>query len=122
MRTILLNRNRGYDLIMDPEKSRLSARERLARDAQAEATLLRNILHFSLWTLAALIPTTILLLVDMFLVWRIIMVILCVLCWAFALGGMFRLAGLLDAGRRPVSLNPFHASKHEQDNKDNRHT
>lgn len=105
---------------MTPEESRLSDRERLAKDAQREATLLRNILHFSLWTLAALIPTTILLLVDMSLVWRVIMVVLCVVCWGFALGGMFRLTGLLDAGRRPVSLNPFHAGK--EDDKDNKRT
>jgi hypothetical protein len=98
---------------MEPEESRLSDRERLAKDAQKEATLLRNILHFSLWTLAALIPTTILLLVDMPLVWRVIMVVLCIVCWAFAIGGMFRLTGLLDAGSRPVSLNPFHAGKQE---------
>lgn len=98
---------------MEPEESRRLARERLARDAQKEATLLRNILHFSLWTLAALIPTTILLLVDLPLVWRIVMAVICVVCWAFALGGMFRLTGLLDSGSRPVSLNPFHAGKRE---------
>jgi hypothetical protein len=105
---------------MKPDESRLSDRERLARDAQKEAALLRNILQFSLWTLAALIPTTIVLLVDMSLVWRVSMVVLCIVCWAFALGGMFRLTGLLDAGSRPVSLNPFHAGK--QDNKDNKRT
>jgi hypothetical protein len=101
---------------MKPEESGLSARERLAKDAQKEAILLRNILHFSLWTLAALIPTTILLLVDMSLVWRVTMVVVCVVCWGFALGGMFRLTGLLDAGRRPVSLNPFHAGKQDDKN------
>ncbi|MBV9998301.1 MAG: hypothetical protein JO015_04215 [Verrucomicrobia bacterium] len=105
---------------MEPDESRLSARERLAKDAQREATLLRNILHFSFWTLAALIPTTVLLLVDMPLVARIIMAALCIVCWAFALGGMFRLTGLLDAGSRPVSLNPFHAGK--QGTKDNTRT
>jgi hypothetical protein len=103
---------------MEPEESRLSDRERLAKDAQKEAALLRNILHFSLWTLAALIPTTILLLVDMSLVWRVILAVVCVVCWGFALGGMFRLTGLLDAGRRPISLNPFHAGK--EDNEDNK--
>jgi len=100
---------------MDPEEIRRSARERLARDAQKEAILLRNILHLSLWTLAALIPTTILLLVDMPLAWRAAMAVLCVVFWAFALAGMFRLTGLLDAGRRPVSLNPFHAGKRDTD-------
>jgi hypothetical protein len=103
---------------MESEESRLSARERLAKDAQKEAALLRNVLHFSLWTLAALIPTTILLLVEMSLAWRIPMAVLCIVCWTFAIGGMFRLTGLLDAGSRPVSLNPFHAGK--GDDKDNK--
>ena len=102
---------------MEPEESRLSDRERLARDAQKDATLLRNVLHFSLWTLVALIPTMILLLVDMPLVWRVIIVVLCIVCWGFVIGGIFRLTGLLDAGSRPISLNPFHAGK--QDNPDN---
>ena len=102
---------------MEPEESRLSDRERLARDAQNDTTLLRNVLHFSLWTLVALIPTMILLLVDMPLVWRVIIVVLCILCWGFVIGGIFRLTGLLDAGSRPISLNPFHAGK--QDNPDN---
>ena len=102
---------------MEPEESRLSDRERLARDAQKDATLLRNVLHFSLWTLVALIPTMILLLVDMPLVWRVITVVLCIVCWGFVIGGIFRLTGLLDAGSRPISLNPFHAGK--QDNPDN---
>ena len=102
---------------MEPEEARLSDRERLARDAQKDTTLLRNVLHFSLWTLVALIPTMILLLVDMPLVWRVIIVVLCIVCWGFVIGGIFRLTGLLDAGSRPISLNPFHAGK--QDNPDN---
>ena len=102
---------------MEPEGSRLSDRERLARDAQRDTTLLRNVLHVSLWTLVALIPTMILLLVDMPLVWRVIMIVLCIVCWGFVIGGIFRLTGLLDEGGRPISLNPFHAGK--QDNQDN---
>jgi hypothetical protein len=102
---------------MEPEESRLSDRERLARDAQNDTTLPRNVIHFSLWTLVALIPTMILLLVDMPLVWRVIMIVLCIVCWGFVIGGIFRLTGLLDEGRRPISLNPFHAGK--QDNPDN---
>jgi hypothetical protein len=104
---------------MEPEKPQpeLSARERLARDAQKDAALLRNVLHFSLWTLVALIPTMILLLVDMPLVWRVIIIVLCIACWGFVIGGIFRLTGLLDAGSRPISLNPFHAG--QQDNPDN---
>jgi hypothetical protein len=96
---------------MEPEESCLSERERLARDAPNDTTLLRNVLHFSLWTLAALIPTTILLLVAMPLAWRVIMVVLCIVRWAVAIGGMFRLTGLLDEGSRPISLNPFHGAK-----------
>jgi hypothetical protein len=102
---------------MEPEESRLAERERLARDAQKDATLLRNVLHFSLWTLVALIPTMILLLVDMPLVWRVIMIVLCIACWGFVIGGIFRLTGLLDEGRRSISFNPFHAGK--EDNPDN---
>ena len=95
---------------MEPEKSnpRLSTEERLAKDVQKEAALLRNILWFTLWTLVALIPTMILLLVEMPLVWRVIIGILCALFWLLTLRGMFRLTGLLDAGARPVSLNPLH--------------
>jgi hypothetical protein len=106
--------------LMEPEKSRpqVSADERLAKDLQKEAALLRNILHFSLWTLAALIPTTILLLVDMPLSWRVVTVVLCAVFWVPALGGMFRLTGLLDAGNRPVSLNPFHAGKQQKQDKE----
>src|SRR5205085_5713830 len=102
---------------MEPKESRrqLSADEQLARDVRKEATLMRNIVYFSLWTLAALIPTMILLLVDMPLLWRTITIVLCVAFWVLALGGMFRLTGLLDAGNRPVSLNPFHAGKTDQD-------
>ena len=102
---------------MEPEESRLSERERLARDAQNDTTLLRNVLHFSLWTLVALIPTMILLLVDMPLAWRVILIVLCIVCWGFVIGGIFRLTGLPDEGRSPISLNPFHAGK--QDNQDN---
>jgi hypothetical protein len=76
---------------MEYEESRLSERERLARDAQNDTTLLRNVLHFSLWTLAALIPTINLLLVDLPLVWRVIMIVLCIVCWAFSIGDMFSL-------------------------------
>lgn len=101
---------------MEPEESRLSERERLARDEQKDNALLRNVLHFSLWTLAALIPTMILLLVGMPLVWRVIVIVLCIVCWGFVIGGIFRLTGLLDEGRRPISLNPFHAGR--QDNQD----
>jgi hypothetical protein len=98
---------------MEPEKPKpqLSAQERLARDAQREATLLRNILWFTLWTLVALIPTMLLLLVEMSTPWRVITGILCALFWLLTLRGMFRLTGLLDAGSRPISLNPFHAGK-----------
>jgi hypothetical protein len=104
---------------MEPEKSKppLSAGERLAKDVRQEADLLRNLLHFSLWTLVALIPTMLLLLVDMPLVWRVITVVLCTGCWVMAIGGMFRMTGLLDAGRRSVSLNPFHAGKEETKDK-----
>ncbi|MBV8900430.1 MAG: hypothetical protein JOY92_10015 [Verrucomicrobia bacterium] len=98
---------------MEPEKPepQLSAQERLARDAQREAALLRNILWFTLWTLVALIPTMLLLLVEMSTLWRVITGILCALFWLLTLRGMFRLTGLLDAGSRPISLNPFHAGK-----------
>ena len=98
---------------MEPEnpKSQFSAQDRLARDAQREATLLRNILWFTLWTLVALIPTMILLLVEMPVFWRVVTGILCALFWLLTLRGMFRLTGLLDAGKRPVSLNPFHAGQ-----------
>ena len=98
---------------MQPESSNadLSARERLARDAQKEAMLLRNILWFTFWTLLALIPTMLLLLVEMSTLWRVITGILCALFWLLTLRGMFRLTGLLDAGSRPISLNPFHAGK-----------
>jgi hypothetical protein len=64
----------------------------------------------------ALSPTMLLLLVDMTLVWRVITGVLCAVFWLLALAGMFRLTGLLDAGDRPVSLNPFHAGK--EDNTD----
>jgi hypothetical protein len=98
---------------MEPEKPKpeLSAQERLARDVQKEAALLRNMLWFSLWTLVALIPTMLLLLVEMPLVGRVITGILCALFWLLVLRGVFRLTGLLDAGNRPISLNPFHAGK-----------
>jgi hypothetical protein len=43
--------------------------------------------------------------------WRVITGILCALFWLLTLRGMFRLTGLLDAGSRPISLNPFHAGK-----------
>jgi len=103
---------------VEPEKPKppFSADERLAKDVRQEAALLRNILHFSLWTLVALIPTMLLLLVDMPLISRVITGILCAVFWALAIGGMFRMTGLLDAGRRPISLNPFHAGK--EGNKD----
>ena len=102
---------------MEPEntKSQLSAQERLARDAQREAILLRNVLGLTLWTLVALIPTLLLLFMEMSTVWRAITGVLCALFWLLALRGMFRLAGLLDAGKRPVSLNPFHAGKDADD-------
>ena len=98
---------------MEPEKPKpqLSAQERLARDAQREATLLRNILWFTLWTLVALIPTMLLLLVEMSTLGRVVTAIPCALLWLLTLRGMFRLTGLLDAGSRPISLNPFHAGK-----------
>ena len=98
---------------MEPErpKPELSAQERLARDAQKEAAMMRNILWFTFWTLLALIPTMILLLVEMPLVWRVVTGVLCAVFWLLTLRGMFRLTGLLDAGSRPVSLNPFHAGK-----------
>src|SRR4051794_40408001 len=104
---------------MEPEtpKPELSAQERLARDAQKEAALLRNILWFTLWTLVALIPTMILLLVEMPLFWRVVTGVLCALFWLLTLRGMFRLTGLLDSGNRPVSLNPFHAGKAENRDK-----
>src|SRR5689334_5166710 len=105
---------------MEPEESRLSDRERLARDAQKDVTLLRNVLHFSLWTLVALIPTMALLLVDMPLVWRVIVVVLCTVCWGLVVGGIFRLTGLLDAGRNPISLNPLHAGKQDDQDKNRR--
>ncbi|MBV9491854.1 MAG: hypothetical protein JO069_19335 [Verrucomicrobia bacterium] len=92
-------------------KPQLSAQQRLARDARKEAILLRNILWFTFWTLLALIPTMILLLVEMPLAWRVVTGVLCTLFWLLTLRGMFRLAGLLDAGSRPISLNPFHAGK-----------
>lgn len=102
---------------MEPEetKPRLSDQERLARDAQREAMLLRNVLWLTLWTLVALIPTLLLLFMEMSTVWRAITGILCALFWLLALRGMFRLAGLLDEGKRPVSLNPFHAGKDADD-------
>lgn len=102
---------------MEPEntKPQLSAQERLARDAQREAILLRNVLGLTLWTLIALIPTLLLIFMEMSVVWRTITGILCALFWLLALWGMFRLAGLLDAGKRPISLNPFHAGKDADD-------
>lgn len=102
---------------MEPEtpKAQLSAREQLARDAQRETVLLRNVLWLTLWTLVALIPTLLLVFVEMPGVWRVITGILCALFWLLALRGMFRLAGLLDAGKRPISLNPFHAGKDADD-------
>lgn len=97
---------------MEPEKPPpFSADEQLAKDVRQEAALLRNILHFSLWTLAALIPTMLLVLVGMPLISRVITGILCAVFWALAIGGMFRMMGLLDAGKRQISLNPFHAGK-----------
>ena len=103
---------------MEPEKSKppLSADERLAKDVQQEAALMRNILWFTLWTLLALIPSMILLLVEMPLFWRMVTGILCALFWLLTLRGMFRLTGLLDSGSRPVSLNPFHAGKQANKN------
>jgi hypothetical protein len=102
---------------MEPEtpKPQFSARERLARDAKREAILLRNVLWLTLWTLFALIPSMLLLFLEMSLVWRAITGILCALFWLLALRGMFRLAGLLDAGKRPISLNPFHAGEDADD-------
>ena len=102
---------------MEPEtpKPQFSARERLARDAQREAILLRNVLWLTLWTLFALIPSMLLLFLEMSAVWRAITGILCALFWLLALRGMFRLAGLLDAGKRPISLNPLHAGKDADD-------
>jgi hypothetical protein len=41
------------------------------------------------------------------------MVVLCIVCWGFVIGGIFRLTGLLDEGRRPISLNPFHAGRQD---------
>ena len=104
---------------MEPEnpKPPPSYDERIAKDARKEAELMRNLVHFSLWTLVALIPTMLLLLVDMPLFWRVITVVLCTGCWVMAIGGMFRMTGLLDAGRRSVSLNPFHAGKEETKDK-----
>ena len=95
----------------DTSKLQLSAQERLARDERQEAALLRNILWFTFWTIVALVPTMLLLLVEMPLVGRVITGILCALFWLLTLRDMFRLTGLLDAGLRPVSLNPFHAQK-----------
>ncbi|HEY0791343.1 MAG TPA: hypothetical protein VGD78_09805 [Chthoniobacterales bacterium] len=107
---------------MEPEKSPppLSAGERLAKDVRQEAALLRNLLHFSLWTLVALIPTMLLLLVDMPPFWRVITGVLCAGFWMMAIGGMFRMTGLLDSGRRSVSLNPFHAGKAEDKHQTNK--
>ena len=107
---------------LEPEKPKpeLSAQERLARDERQEATLLRNILWFTLWTLLALIPTMILLLVEMSTSWRVVTGILCALFWLLTLRGMFRLAGLLDEGNRPVSLNPFHAGKEADEDRKRR--
>jgi hypothetical protein len=86
---------------MEPEKPKpeLSAQERLGKDAQKEAVILRNVLWFPLWTLLALIPTIALLLVEMPPVWRAIIGILCALFWLLTLRGMFRFTGLLDAGK-----------------------
>ena len=105
---------------MEPEKPKppLSADERLAKDVRQEADLLRNVLHFSLWTLVALIPTMLLLLVDMPLIPRVIIGILCAVFWVLAIGGMYRMTGLLDAGRRSISFNPFHAGKKGNKDKD----
>ena len=102
---------------MEPEKpkAQLSAQEQLARDAQRETVLLRNVLWLTLWSLVALIPTMFLMFVEMSVVWRVITGILCALFWLLALRGMFRLAGLLDAGKRPISLNTFHAGKDAND-------
>ena len=102
---------------MEPEKpkAQLSAQEQLARDAQRETVLLRNVLWLTLWSLVALIPTMFLMFVEMPGVWRVITGILCALFWLLALRGMFRLAGLLDAGKRPISLNTFHAGKDAND-------
>jgi hypothetical protein len=61
--------------------------------------------------LAALIPAMLLVLVGMPLISRVITGILCAVFWALAIGGMFRMMGLLDAGKRPISLNPIHAGK-----------
>ena len=102
---------------MEPEKTKaqLSAREQLARDAQRERILLRNVLWLSLWTLVALIPTLLLVLVEMPGVWLVVTGILCALFWLLALRGMFRLAGLLDEGKLPISLNTFHSGKDAND-------
>lgn len=102
---------------MEPEKikAQLSAREQLARDAQRERVLLRNVLWLSLWTLVALIPTLLLVLVEMPGVWLVVTGILCALFWLLALRGMFRLAGLLDEGKLPISLNTFHSGKDAND-------
>lgn len=102
---------------MEPEKpkAQLSAQEQLARDAQRETVLMRNAMWLTLWTLIALIPTMLLVFVEMPGVWRAITGILCALFWLLALLGMFRLAGLLDAGKRPISLNPFHAGRDTND-------
>src|SRR5260221_12108548 len=98
---------------MEPEKPKppFSADERLANDVRQEAALLRNILHFSLWTLVALIPTMLLLLVDMPMISRVITGILCAVFSALAIGGMFRITGFLEAVRRPIFLNRFHGGK-----------
>src|SRR5258708_31194232 len=98
---------------MEPEKPNppFSADEQLAKDVRQEAVLLRNILHFLLWTLVALIPTMLLLLVDMPMISRVITGILCAVFWALAIGGLFRMTGFFDAGTHPLSLNPFHAAK-----------
>ena len=104
----------------DTSKLQLSAQERLARDERQEATLLRNILWFTLWTLLALIPTMILLLVEMSTFWCVMTGILCALFWLLTLRGMFRLTGLLDAGSRPVSLNPFHAGNEANEDRKRR--
>jgi hypothetical protein len=89
----------------------------LAKDAQREAILLRNVLWLTLWTLFALIPTMLLIFMEMSVVWRAMTGILCALFWLLALRGMFRLAGLLDAGKRPISLNPLHAGKDADDDR-----
>ena len=72
---------------MEPEntKPQLSARERLAKDAQREAILLRNVLWLTLWTLLALIPSMLLLFLEMSALWPAITGILCALFWLLAL-------------------------------------